>query len=122
MIDNTANDNLDEQELPPAPFAGRQAIFERIQQYLIDPTDRHALLYIGRKSIGKSALLMQCQQVLNENVIGCYLPLKNVNFTDESDWLFYLVQQTNHALDAHQLNITRIALYCPMIRNLIDNR
>ena len=58
-----------------APFAGRKAIFERIQQYLIDPSDRHALLFIGRQSIGRSTLLLQCQYVLGENIIGCYLPL-----------------------------------------------
>lgn len=108
MMDNTANDLSQSPDSIPVPFAGRQAVFERIQQYLIDPSDRHALLYIGRKSIGKSAFLMQCQQVLDANVIACYLPLTNVNFTDESDWLFYLVQQTNQALDAHQLNIARL--------------
>lgn len=107
MMDNNVTSPTEEQ-IAQNPFAGRQAIFARIQQYLIDPTDRHALLFVGRKKIGKTATLWQCQHVLDEHVLGCYIPLIEVTFTNEADWLTYLVQQTNQTLEAHQLNITRL--------------
>ncbi len=107
------NDYLDtdaelENTLLSAPFAGRQAVFARIQQYLIDPSDRHALLFMGRKSIGKSATLLQCQKVLGEHVIGCYLPLNDTVVADESTWLTYLYHYTNFAVQKYQLNIDRL--------------
>lgn len=108
MTDNTSDSNTPIENIPPTPFAGRQAVFERIQQYLIDPADRHALLFIGRKSVGKSAILLQCQHILGENVIGCYLPLADKTFKGESNWLSYLIEQTNFALERHNLNITRL--------------
>jgi hypothetical protein len=107
------NDNLEtdielENTLISAPFAGRQAVFARIQQYLIDPSDRHALLVMGRKSIGKSAMLVRCQQVLGEHVIGCYLPLNDDVVADETTWLKYLYHHTNFSVQQHQLNIERL--------------
>lgn len=109
MIDNTSDSNTEtENRLSPTPFAGRQAVFERIQQYLIDPADRHALLFLGRKSIGKSAILLQCQHILGDNVIGCYLPLADKSFKGAFNWLAYLIEQTNIALERHDLNITRL--------------
>jgi len=97
-----------EDTLLSAPFAGRQTVFARIQQYLIDPSDRHALLFIGRKSIGKSAMLLQCRQVLGEHVIGCYLSLNDAVVADETTWLTYLYHYTNFAVQEYQLNIERL--------------
>ena len=97
-----------EDTLLSAPFAGRQAVFARIQQYLIDPSDRHALLFMGRKSIGKSAMLLQCRQILGEHVIGSYLSLNDDVVADEPTWIAYLYHFTNFALQQYQLNIDRL--------------
>lgn len=107
MTDNY-QDSSAQSMLPSAPFAGRKAVFAQIQQHLIDPSDRHALLFIGRRSIGKSAMLLQCQHVLGEHVIGCYLSLDDILLTDETTWLTYLYHETYFTLQQHQLNIERL--------------
>jgi len=103
------NDNNFEPEIQSQqPFAGRQDIFARIQQYLIDPSDRHALLIIGRDGMGKSRILQQCLHVLEDNVIPCYIPLTDVDYRDDDTWLYHLIEQTNIALSSGDFTISRL--------------
>lgn len=93
---------------PVAAFAGRQHIFARLQQYLIDPADRHALLLIGRHTIGKSAILQECHQILGENVVTVYFALSQDMLHRESAWLYHLVTETIYALQALNFNTERL--------------
>ncbi len=98
----------DIQPEPPKPFAGRDDIFARIQQYLVDPSDRHALLIIGRDAMGKSHILQHYVEVVDNSVIPCYLPLTDVTFSSENAWLTHLIEQTNIALSYSNFTISRL--------------
>jgi len=102
------NDNTLEPEIqpePPKPFAGRHDVFAQMQQYLIDPSDRHALLIIGRDGMGKTSILQQFAYVLEDNVIPCYVSMSDMDF---EDWLFALIEQTNQALAQSSFTISRL--------------
>lgn len=75
-------------------FVGRADAYNRIHQYLTDPTSPHALVFLGGQSIGKSALLWHVDHSLNENTFGVFVPLRQDAPTTETDVLKAIVQHT----------------------------
>ncbi|HEX2621793.1 MAG TPA: hypothetical protein VHL11_16665 [Phototrophicaceae bacterium] len=59
----------------PQPFTGREAALSYFYQYLNDPHPQRALLYIGQRLTGKTALLYHFDTVLEELDLVVFLPL-----------------------------------------------
>lgn len=87
-------------------FAGREKIFSRIQQTVLDPPAKHALLFTGHDGIGKTALLQQAQQVFSDPIL-CVLVELAEGIT-ETAILEYLIDNTNMLLSEHEFSLARV--------------
>lgn len=84
------------------PFAGREAALARLFQHLTDTQlTAPPPLFLGRRRIGKTALLRQFDAVFEEHFIGVYLPLRRVGFEtfeEEAAWLRLLAEALLYTL------------------------
>lgn len=90
------------------PFAGRDAIYARLQQTILDPPHRYAVLFIGYEGIGKSRLLQHFNTVFDDPIYSLYLPLKQLRPSDETVWIDTLIEHTNRLLDEHSFSLSRL--------------
>jgi hypothetical protein len=79
-------------DLALAPFAGRQAALAQLHARLADPANTEAMLYLGRKGVGKTAFLRHVYSALDETFIGVYIALDDSATTDEMEWLLTLAR------------------------------
>jgi len=79
-----------------APFSGRDTELSTLHQHLTDVKDTHATLYLGRWRIGKTALLRNFSGFFDDTFIGIYIPLSQVDFTDDKAWLLTLFQAVDY--------------------------
>ncbi|GAB4529197.1 MAG: hypothetical protein OHK0046_48890 [Anaerolineae bacterium] len=84
---------------PLPPFVGRETAFSRLQQHLTHPTS--AVLFLGRRQIGKTALLRQFATL--PGIVGLYMPLRHLSLRTEDLWLNALIETTIANAQAHQL-------------------
>ena len=87
-------------------FAGREKIFSRIQQTILDPPAKHALLFTGHDGIGKTALLQQAQHVFSDPILCVFIAL--TEDMTESDILEQLIDATNFMLSEHEFSLARV--------------
>jgi hypothetical protein len=92
-----------------APFAGRQAAFARLYQHLTAPRVKGAMTFLGRKRLGKTALLTHFETFFDETFVGVYLPLKEMTPDDEDDWLLTLAREATKALVRHSFTLSRLS-------------
>lgn len=85
-------------------FVGRALELARLHQHLTDPANTHATVYLGRWRMGKTALLQHFDQFFDEHFIGIYIPLENVEFSDETHWLMDLMQAVQYYVKAQGYN------------------
>lgn len=107
MEDSTQNPYLQE-DLAAAPFAGRQQAFSQLHQHLIDPAKTHALPFLGRRGIGKSAFLRRVDAVFDESFVSVYLPITTMPLSSEDAWLEALVAATSAALEERGFSLSRL--------------
>lgn len=98
--------NLNPYQRTPPPFAGRRAALVRLKQGL---AERLAVLYSGRRSVGKTALLQYFEATFDDTHIGVYLALRETPVQDETDWLLTLSQAITAEVVRHDLTYTRLA-------------
>src|SRR5262249_18371145 len=91
-----------------APFAGRQKAFEHLYQQLTDPTSAGVSIILGRRDIGKTALLRHFSSYFDDTFVGVYLPLKDQTPSSESDWLNTLALRTMQALSQKDFSLNRL--------------
>jgi hypothetical protein len=91
-----------------APFAGRQKAFEHLYQRLTDPTSAGVSIILGRRDIGKTALLQHFNTYFDETFVDVYIPLKNQNIRSESDWLNVLALGTMQALSEKDFSLYKL--------------
>lgn len=87
----------DDDGLPLAPFVGRQKAFERLYQPLTDPKAGAAVI-LGRRRVGKTALLQHFHPAFDESFVSVYVPLRQMPPDDESAWLKALARRAMTAL------------------------
>lgn len=90
------------------PFAGRQALFARLQQQILDPPHRYALVFSGHDGMGKTTFLKQCLHVFDENLLLIFTPLSGDDFTDTDSLLRILVAGINHLLNEKNFSLSRV--------------
>lgn len=91
-----------------APFAGRQKAFDHLYQHLTDPSGAGVSIILGRRDIGKTAMLRRFSTYFDENVVGVYLPLKGQAFHSESDWLNTLTLSTMNSLGEKDFSLYKL--------------
>src|SRR5689334_15769233 len=91
-----------------APFAGRQKAFEHLYQQLTDPASAGVSIILGRRDIGKTALLRHFPSYFDDTFVGVYLPLKNKSVSSESDWLNTLALSTMEALSQRDFSLYKL--------------
>lgn len=104
---------MTESILPPepnteTPFAGRETLYARLQQHVLDPPNPHAIIFTGHDGIGKSTLLYQFPRVFDNQILGIYINLATAPLNSVSGWLQYLLEQTNKVLAAHEFSLSRV--------------
>ena len=96
-----------------APFAGRQEAFARLYARLFDPTHTGAILFLGRRHIGKTALLRNADSVFKETALGVYIPLCEIAPESEADWLLALAQAATGELVERGFTLNRLTQLDP---------
>jgi hypothetical protein len=90
------------------PVIGRETLYARLQQYVLDPPNRHAFLFTGHDGVGKSRLLQHFPQVFDNQILAIYVPLDKAPLTSTDEWLHHLLDCTNEMLEAHEFTLSRV--------------
>jgi energy-coupling factor transporter ATP-binding protein EcfA2 len=106
MPDQNPPDNPFAASHSQRPFAGRQMIFNRIQQHITGGAAPFAPLIVGRRNSGKSALLHQFNGFMHDSSIGVYLPLLEIKPDDEETWLQAVYDALQDALTPFNIPAT----------------
>ncbi|MBE2268029.1 MAG: ATP-binding protein [Anaerolinea sp.] len=92
-----------------APFAGRQDAFGRLYALITDPARTEAFLFLGRKGVGKTALLHAIAGIYRDVGVSVLVPLREAEIADESAWLLALAQSITAMLVEQGFTLTRLA-------------
>jgi hypothetical protein len=92
-----------------APFAGRKTAFARLHQQLADTTTNEAVAYVGRRHIGKTALLRHFDTVFDDTYVGIYIPMAQTPVDNEADWLLALAQAATAVIVERGFTLSRLA-------------
>lgn len=95
--------------LSTAPFAGRQDSFTRLYARLFDPVQTGAILFMGRRHSGKTALLRNASNIFKATALGVYVPLGDVPADRESTWLLALAQTITTELVEQGFILSRLS-------------
>lgn len=92
----------------PAWFFGREDAFSFFRQHLAGMPLRHALVLIGRRGLGKSALLRQLQHHLDESYRVCVVDLSLVDLRGEESFFAALVDEIHATLEQAEVSTYRL--------------
>jgi len=92
----------------PAPFAGRNALYARLQQHILDRPQRRAFAFTGQDGMGKTALLRHFTRTFHDPILSVYFPLAALEWTDADAWLNLLRQSTAQLLIDHNYSMSRL--------------
>jgi len=91
-----------------APFTGRRAAFEYLQQQLTAPTNRVAAVILGGRHSGKSTMLHYFRVIFDETYIGVFVPLKHLMLSHEANLLLTLAHTATALLMQLGFLLTRL--------------
>ncbi len=92
-----------------APFAGRQDAFGRLYQQFNDPARRRALVFVGRRRIGKTALLHACDHAFSETFVGALVALRAAPPASETELVLSMAQAATAALIERDFTLSRLS-------------
>lgn len=92
----------------PAWFFGREDAFAFFRQHLVGIPLQHALVLIGRRGLGKSALLRQLQHNLDESYRVCLIDLTLVDLRGEDGLFATLVDEIHATLEQAEVSTYRL--------------
>ncbi|MEO0563365.1 MAG: hypothetical protein AAF125_14750, partial [Chloroflexota bacterium] len=89
---------------------GRTNAYNHINQHLADPTTSTAAVFVGRRFVGKSALLWHFREFFSSAYIGVYIPLRRLEATleTEADLLETMVSYIQQALADRDITLDRL--------------
>jgi hypothetical protein len=99
-----------DQSYVPSAFAGRAVAYGQMNQNFTDPTHPQAAVFIGRKGIGKSAMLWHFHEFFSEQHIDVYLPLRQLgpNLEDEASFLEMCASNIRQTLVDRDITLDRM--------------
>lgn len=83
----------------PTHFYGREEVFAFFRQQLVGTAHDRALVLIGRRGLGKSAVLRQLHYQIDEHYIPCIVNLSALDLSSEESLLSALAEEIRQALD-----------------------
>ena len=89
-MDAHDDSHIDEAAAEPPAFAGRDEALARLYRQLSDTSSRQAAVFVGRRRIGKTALLRYVLGSAGSALIPVYIPLRQVSLESERAWLHAL--------------------------------
>ncbi len=113
MIDLVNPYHSDYDDTREAPFAGRKDAFARLHTRLFDPVRSGAILFLGGRHIGKTALLHSVDGVFKETTLSVYVPLRETALDSETEWLLALAQIMTSELVERGFTLTRLSQLDP---------
>ncbi len=90
------------------PFVGREEVFSFFRQHLVGAPLTHGLVLIGRRGLGKTALLHHLAGQIDERYRLCLVPLADLDLTGEEHLLAALTETIYAALEAAGVSTYRI--------------
>ncbi len=93
-----------------APFAGRQDAFGRLYGLLTDTARQHGFLFLGRKGVGKTAMLHAISGMYKDTAISVFMPLRESVIEGESAWLLALAQGVTALLIERGFTLSRLSM------------
>jgi len=97
----------------PAFFFGRERAFAFFRQHLVDLPRQQAMVLIGRRGLGKSALVWQLQYQLEDRIRPCIVSLGMVEPLNEDTLMDALVQAIRRTLDEMEASTLRLPPWPP---------
>lgn len=101
-------DYADEERLASAPFAGRKAAFARMYQQLTETARQSALVVLGGRHLGKTALLYAFGAAFRETLVGAFVPLREIRLDSETEFILGLAQAATAALLDQGYSLSRL--------------
>lgn len=92
------SDFTDEDHLSEVSFAGRKMAFSRLYHQLTDPARQHALLFLGRRRVGKTAFLYAFDSTFSDSFVCAYVPLREISLDSTTDLMLGMAQAATAAL------------------------
>ena len=102
-MDAQDDSHIDEAAAKPTVFAGRDEALARLYRHLSDTSSHQATVFIGRRRIGKTALLRYVLETAGSSLIPVYVPLRQVSLESERAWLHALRTALADALAGRNL-------------------
>lgn len=93
-----------------APFAGRQDAFGRLYRLTSDPARTGGFLFLGRKGVGKTALLHALGRLNHDSAISAILPMRETDIEGESAWLLIVAQSITAVLVERGFTLSRLSM------------
>jgi hypothetical protein len=90
------------------PFVGREDVFAFFRQHLVGASLTHGLVLIGRRGLGKTALLHHLQGQIDERYRLCLIPLADLDLSSEERLLAALTEAIYATLEAAGVSTYRI--------------
>ncbi|GAB4425148.1 MAG: hypothetical protein Kow00106_21820 [Anaerolineae bacterium] len=90
------------------PFVGREDVFSFFRQHLVGAPLTHGLVLIGRRGLGKTALLYHLQGQIDERYRLCLIPLAELDLSGEERLLAALTEAIYATLEAAGASTYRV--------------
>ncbi len=90
------------------PFVGREEVFSFFRQHLVGAPLTHGLVLIGRRGLGKTALLHHLAGQIDERYRLCLVPLADLDLSSEERLLAALTEAIYATLEAAGVSTYRI--------------
>ena len=90
------------------PFVGQEDVFSFFRQHLVGAPLTHGLVLIGRRGLGKTALLHQLDRQIDERYRLCLVPLGDLDLSSEGRLLEALVEAIHATLEAAGASTYRV--------------
>ncbi|MGJ3240140.1 MAG: hypothetical protein ACFE0Q_15645 [Anaerolineae bacterium] len=90
------------------PFAGRDPIYARLKQQILDPSHTHALVFIGHDGIGKTSLLTHFTQIFDDPILSIFTSLQTEHYHTFEDLLHLMHDGIQALLVTHQFSLSRV--------------
>ena len=90
------------------PFAGRQAELTRIDQYIKDAQTTSALVFIGQRGHGKTALLQRFDMAFDEQFLGIHVSLADLESPTDAALIQTMVRGCERLLTYRDVTVSRL--------------
>lgn len=94
---------------PYQPYAGRETLFARLQQHILDPTHRNAVVITGQRHMGKTATVIEFTRIFSDPILPVLVMPDNIAVPFNTENLVHLlVERINSILAEQDFSLERV--------------